>query len=69
VTADDRARLLKLAREHELQAARNLEWRRHYRAVMAPGRARRSRLWLLSFHGRKELERAAMLRRFAGVAP
>lgn len=54
----------RLAEQHEAQAQRNLIWLAHYRAMMPPGRERRSRLWNLSFRMHKARERAAFWRRY-----
>jgi hypothetical protein len=69
VVGADRARLLALAEQNAAAAEQNRLWHLHFARTMPPGRARRSRLWLLSYHGRKAREHAEFWRRFAGVAP
>jgi hypothetical protein len=65
--SEDHRRILRIAQQHEDRAEQNFLWREHYRQTLPPGRARRSKLWRLSFHMRKARDRAAVLRRFVGV--
>lgn len=55
----------RLAEQHAAQAERNHLWRDHFAKAMPPGRERRSKLWLLSYYGRKARERAEFWRRVA----
>lgn len=55
----------RLAEKHAAQAARNRVWHKHFAAALPLGRERRSKLWLLSFHARRNEARAYFWQRVA----
>lgn len=56
---------LRAAEKCAAQAEQNTLWREFYRRTLPPGRERRRKLWLLSFHARKNADRAYFWRRVA----
>lgn len=52
----------RLAHQCETQAVNNVRWRAHYARTLPPGRERRSRLWRLAYHARRNEQRAIFWR-------
>lgn len=62
---NDLAWAARLAEQHAFTAEQNRRWRAHYAATLPPGRARRSKLWLLTYYARRNDQRADFWQRVA----